>query len=92
MPEQTATDSRGLVVRVGTHVHVLHLHHSTVRRLPQLERDRLFSMVGDTFEVYEVDRWGQAWVEKQWHLREDLVDSHSLGLEPQQMLAVQDGA
>ncbi|SON82755.1 hypothetical protein XAP412_420044 [Xanthomonas phaseoli pv. phaseoli] len=49
-------------------------------------------MVGDTFEVYEVDRWGQAWVEKQWHQGEDLVDSHSLGLEPQQMLAVQDGA
>ncbi|MBV6813752.1 hypothetical protein ACE15N_03105 [Xanthomonas campestris pv. passiflorae] len=92
MPEQTTTDSRGLVVRVGTRVHVLHLHHSTVCHLPQLERDRLFSMVGDTFEVYEVDRWGQAWVEKQWHQGEDLVDSHSLGLEPQQMLAVQDGA
>ncbi|KLD69232.1 hypothetical protein [Xanthomonas pisi] len=92
MPEHTTTDSTGLVVQVGTLVQVTHLHESTVCLLPQLERDRLLSMVGETFEVYEVDRWGQAWVEKQWHQGEDLVDSHSLGLEPEQMLVAQDGA
>ncbi|MBV6861154.1 hypothetical protein [Xanthomonas euvesicatoria] len=92
MPEQTTTDSIGLVVRVGTRVQVTHLRQSTVCNLPQLERDRLLPMLGETFEVYEVDRWGQAWVEKQWHQGADLVDFHCLGLQPQQMLAVQDGA
>jgi hypothetical protein len=49
-------------------------------------------MLGETFKVYEVDEWGQAWIEKWWYEGENLADSHSLGLEPQQMLVVQNEA
>jgi hypothetical protein len=92
MPDRTTTDSAGQPVRAGTLVRVTDIHESTVAPLSQQERDRVLSMLGETFEVYEVDRWGQAWVEKWWHEGEDLADSHSLGLEPQQMLVVQNGA
>ena len=42
-------------------------------------------MVGETFEVYEVDEWGGAWVEKWWHESDDEGSSHSVGLSPSEM-------
>jgi hypothetical protein len=92
MADLTTMDSAGQPVRAGTFVRVTHIHESTVEPLSQQERDRVLSMLGETFEVYEVDEWGQAWIEKWWHEGEDRADSHSLGLEPQQMLVVQNGA
>lgn len=97
MADHTTTDSTGQPVCAGTLVRVTHIHESTVAPLSQLERDRVLSMLGETFKVYEVDEWGQAWIEKWWYEGENLADSHSLashslGLEPQQMLVVQNGA
>ncbi|QDH69707.1 hypothetical protein [Marilutibacter alkalisoli] len=92
MTDHMTTDSVGQPVRIGTLVRVTDIHESIVAPLSQPERDRVLSMLGETFKVYEVDEWGQAWVEKWWHGGEDLADSHSLGLEPQQMLVVQNGA
>jgi hypothetical protein len=92
MADHTTTDSAGQPVHVGTLVLVTHIHEHTVAPLSQPERDRVLSMLGEKFKVYDVDEWGQAWVEKWWHEGEDLADSHSLGLEPQQMLVVQNGA
>lgn len=89
MTDHTTTDSAGQLVRVGTRVRITHIQDSTIAPLSQLERDRVLSMLGETFNVYEVDKWGQAWVEKWWHEDENLADSHSLGLEPQQMLVAQ---
>ena len=42
-------------------------------------------MLGEVFTVYEVDRWGQAWVEKWWREGEEHSTSHSLGLDPADM-------
>jgi len=64
MADHTTTDSEGQPVSAGTSVRVTHIHDSTVAPLSQLERDRVLSMLGEKFEVYEVDEWGQAWVEK----------------------------
>lgn len=92
MTDHTTTDNSGQPVRVGTRVRITHIHDSTIAPLSQLERERVLSMLGEAFDVYEVDEWGQAWVEKWWHKGENLADSHSLGLEPQQMLVVQNEA
>lgn len=42
-------------------------------------------MAGEIFEVYDVDEWGGAWVEKWWHESDDEASSHSLGLSPSEM-------
>ena len=43
-------------------------------------------MVGEVFEVYELDEWGQAWVSKSW-FREDggWGRGHSMGLDSHEM-------
>ena len=92
MADHRTTDSAGQPVRIGTVVRVTHIDESTLEPLSRLERNRVLSMMGETFKVYEVDEWGRAWVEKWWHEGGDMADSHSLGLEPQQILVVQDGA
>lgn len=69
----------------GTHVRVLSVPSFVLEQLDQTERDRVFSMCGETFEVYEVDPWGRAWVEKWWNESQEQATSHSLGLDPEQM-------
>jgi hypothetical protein len=85
---RTTTDGSGQLVRVGATVRIVQIHDSTTTDLPELEKERVLSMLGDAFEVYEIDEWGQAWVEKNWHEGEELIDSHSLGLEPAQMVLI----
>lgn len=47
-------------------------------------------MEGEVLEVYEIDEWGSAWVEKSWRTHDGTPVSHSLGLGPGQMEAVSD--
>ncbi|RYF27334.1 MAG: hypothetical protein EOO23_08005, partial [Comamonadaceae bacterium] len=77
-------------VVVGTRVRVLSVPTSVLERVDLTERERVVSMVGETFEVYEVDSWGGAWVEKWWRESEDKSTSHSLGLRPTEMEIVAD--
>jgi hypothetical protein len=82
-------DIRGTLVFVGTVVRVLFIPESTIDRLDESEKGRVLSMVGETFEVYEVNGLGGAWVEKWWHESDSEAISHSLALDPNQMLVVQ---
>jgi len=42
-------------------------------------------MIGKSLRVYEVDEYGQAWVEMEWEIAPGEIESHSLGLEPEKM-------
>jgi hypothetical protein len=75
---------------VGTRVRVVSVPTSVLQRVDLAERERVASMTGETFEVYEVDPWGGAWVMKWWHASGDEATSHSLGLRPAEMEVVPD--
>jgi len=46
-------------------------------------------MLGQVFEVDELDEYGQAWVTKWWVRGDGVSQSHSLGLDPDQMERVE---
>jgi hypothetical protein len=83
--DDEAQDINGTVVRVGTRVRVLKISASVLAQLPPSEADCARSMEGEIFEVYEIDEWGGAWVEKWWRTDDGTSSSHSLGLGPTQM-------
>lgn len=64
---------------------VVCISSSILDHLETPERERVLSMVGEIFEVYEIDEWGGAWVEKWWHESDDEASSHSLCLSPSEM-------
>jgi hypothetical protein len=87
---EEARDIKGNVVRVGTRVRVLKISPSVLSQLPDSEAECARSMEGEVFEVYEIDEWGGAWVEKMWRSDDGTASPHSLGLGPGQMEVVSD--
>jgi hypothetical protein len=86
--DNEARDVNGAVVRVGSRVRVLKISPSVLSQLPPSEAECARSMQGEIFEVYEIDEWGGAWVEKYWRTGDGTSSSHSLGLGPTQMEVV----
>ncbi len=82
------TDRNGRPVRVGTRVRVPEISPYLRQRLPANEWRLLQEMIGGVFPVYEVDEWGQAWVEKWWHPEGGQSFCHSLRLESHEMEVV----
>jgi hypothetical protein len=76
-------DRHGRPVGVGTRVRVLSVPASLMSSLPPEEQEQLASMVGDVFEVYEIEGHA-AWVEKVWRTS-DGEESHALALAPDEM-------
>ena len=70
---------------VGCCVRVLEVPASLQRDLPADEWADVSSMLGQVLEVYELDEWGQAWVQQVFPHRDASYHSHSLGLDPHQM-------
>jgi len=81
---QEVLDKNGRAVSVGSRVRVLSIP-PLAPDLDEDERGRVTSMLGEEFEVYEVDAYGRAWVEKWWHSGTDSATSHSLALESNEM-------
>lgn len=79
------TDRNGRAVAVGTRVCVVSISSSVLDLVETSERERVLSMVGGIFDVYEVDEWGGAWVEKWWYESDVNASFHSLGLHPSEM-------
>ena len=82
--DQEISDKNGRPILVGTRVRVL--------AIPPIDPDlseeevaRVNSMLGEEFNVYEIDVHGRAWVEKWWHIGADSSTSHSLALESRDM-------
>lgn len=78
-------DRNGRPVIVGSVVRVLTIDSTVFDGIEREEVPRIHSMLGEELEVYEVDQWGRAWVEKWWHEGESQSTSHSLALAPTDM-------
>jgi hypothetical protein len=84
-----ATDCHGRPVAAGSKVRVLEVAQFLKARLAAEEWQELLTMVGEVFEVYEIDEHGQAWVEKTWFNENGGYDhGHSLGLDSHEMQLV----
>ena len=80
-----AQDINGTAVHVGTRVRVLKISDEVLAQLPDSEAQAARAMEGEVLEVYEIDEWGGAWVEKTMAADDGTPVSHSLGLGPDQM-------
>ena len=81
MPEvKQVPDRNGKKVLVGSPVRVVAIAAFLERDLPPEEWECVRSMLGEVFEIYEIDEWGGAWVQYQ---------SHSLSLESDEMELVE---
>jgi len=76
-------DRNGRPVKVGTRVRVLSVPASLMNTLPPEEQAQVASMVGEVFEVYEIEAQ-TAWVEKVWRTS-DGEESHALALATDEM-------
>lgn len=86
-------DKNGSAVRVGARVRLLSLSGKWLDELPQDEKRDVLSMVGEIFEIEEVDEYGHPWVRKSWPNEEDgTCHSHSIALEPHEMELVSEPA
>ena len=82
------TDIDGAQVHLGDTVKVLAIDASI--KLEKDEVEKVKSMVGEEFEVDEIDEQGCAWVTKWWHTTESESESeaHGILLTSQQMKLV----
>ena len=66
MPEMNqAHDCNGKPVLVGSRVRIVAIAAFLERNLPPDEWKCVRSMLGEVFEIYEIDDWGGAWVQYQ---------------------------
>jgi hypothetical protein len=73
-------------VILGAKVRLLKLGDWVRQRLPADEIAELETMVGDVFEVWLIDEYDVAWIEKQWFRPNgSLSHSHTLALDPDEM-------
>jgi len=81
MPEvKQVPDRNGKKVLVDSRVRVVAIAAFLERDLPPEEWECVRSMLGEVFEIYEIDEWVGAWVQYQ---------SHSLSLESDEMELVE---
>ena len=79
-------DKYGRVVAVGARVRLLLVSETLLRDLPKEEVDDLRSMIGEVFEVTEIDQYGKPWIGKGWSSTEEgQYRGHSLALECDEM-------
>ncbi len=73
-------DRNGNIVKEGSNVKVVAIDPSVINKLNEKEKVNVNSMLGQVFEVEEIDNYGSAWVTKWWKSKESESFSHSLGL------------
>ncbi len=83
-----ATDRHGAPVTVGTRVRVVEIASFLEGDLPIEEWQDLKTMLGEVFEVYEIDENDGAWVEKIWKQDDGCERSHSYSLASHEMEVV----
>ena len=59
------------------------------RDLPLDEWEHVRSMLGEVFEVYKIDEWDGAWLEKEFSSVPGQYQSHSLSLASDEMELVE---
>ncbi|MFL0807217.1 MAG: hypothetical protein K6L60_08015 [Oceanobacter sp.] len=78
-------DKNGKEIKVGSRVRVLKIDQSLLDILPEDEADDVKSMLNEVLEVYEIDEYDCAWVEKWWSRGDGRSESHSLSLSSAEM-------
>lgn len=79
-------DINGQAVALGDKVRVLSLAGQWFDDLPEDEKSDVLSMIGEVFEIEEIDQYGHPWVCKSWpNEAEGKCHSHSVALEPHEM-------
>ena len=79
-------DIDGAKVYVGDTVKVLEIDPAIKPEPDELER--VMSMLGEEFEVEEIDEYGCAWVTKWWPITESEIDANGISLSSNQMKLV----
>lgn len=91
MPEPK--DINGRPVTVGARVRLLSLSGQWLDDLPSEEKPDVLSMIGEIFEVEEIDQYGSPWVRKSWpNSAEGQCHSHSIALDSHEMEVVDECA
>jgi hypothetical protein len=85
-----AKDRNGKTVCVGSRVRVLSIDPGVLDPLSEEERICVESMLNEILEVYDIDEYDQAWVDKCWECEGGVIESHSLGLSAEEMELVSD--
>jgi len=78
-------DIKGNKVKIGSKVKVIYIDPKITALLPENEVKDINSMLNEVFEVYEIDEYDGAWVEKWWRRGEGKSESHSLSLSSKDM-------
>ena len=79
-------DRNGHVVGVGSRVRLVCLSGRWLDDLPSDEKGDVLSMIGEEFEIEEIDEYGHPWIRKSWpNEAEGTCNSHSIALEPHEM-------
>jgi len=64
---------------------VLAIGPDVISRLAEEEKEDVLSMIGEEFEIDEIDEFGGAWISKSWDRGNDRIESHSLALTSEEM-------
>jgi hypothetical protein len=76
-------DLKGTLVHVGSKVRLLALSGDWFESLPADEKADVQSMIGEVFEIEEIDIYGHPWIRKSWPNEvEGKCQSLSVALEP----------
>jgi len=87
------TDKFGHAVEVGSQVRLVELPGLFLESLATDELEEINSMIGQVFEVCDIDDKGCAWIEKAWHYPEvGHCVEHSLGLASHEMELIEAGS
>ena len=79
-------DKNGRTVMVGSRVRIVSLSGDWFVNLPEDEVLDVQSMIGDVFEIEEIDEYGSPWVRKSWpNEKEASCKSHSIALAQDEM-------
>ena len=86
-------DRSGNIVYVGAHVRLLQFSGEWFDKLPPDEKRDVLSMIGEIFEIEEIDEYGHPWIRKSWPNEEEgTCNSHSIALEPHEMEVIREQA
>jgi hypothetical protein len=86
-------DRNGRAVAIGSRVRIVSLSESLLATLPDNEKDDVKSMIGEVFEVYEIDKYGSPWVGKGWNSADgETYKGHDIALDSSEMELVDDGS
>lgn len=84
-------DRNGKTVRVGDRVRLLQLSGQWFDELPADEKPEVMSMIGEIFEVEEIDDYGRPWIRKNWSDGDEgTCHGHSIALDAHEMELVAD--